>query len=400
MFKIIHTSFAPNYQKDDVLLSLKLMLGVLNKKNMATNISDRLSQMMNKKHVSFFSSGRSALYYALKAIKKSEKNEVILQAFTCVAVPNSIVWAGLKPVFVDADLHTYNINIEDLKKKINKKTLAIVVQHTFGIPAQMKEIVKIAKDNNFLVIEDCAHCLGTKHNSKFLGSLGDISILSFGRDKVLSSVFGGAVLVNNLEIAKKIKKECADLIKPPKRFVYKQLLYLIIYSISIYIYRLGLGKFLLWFSGKTGLLSKAVYPQECFLGKPEFINYTFDWRLKALLDNQLSKLSTFVNHRKKISKLYVEELNLNLPTTAYLRVPYKTRDKENFLKKASQNNIHLGNWYRSVVDPPKTNLLKINYKRCPNAEFLAKKTINLPTHINISENDAAIIIRYIKKQKQ
>ncbi|KXK11813.1 MAG: L-glutamine:2-deoxy-scyllo-inosose aminotransferase [Microgenomates bacterium OLB23] len=128
-----------------------------------------------------------------------EGDEVLLQGFTCVAVPNAVVWNGLKPVFVDVDDH-YNL-VDDLESYIGPNTKAIIVQHTFGIAANMKAIALAAKKHNLFIIEDCAHALGGMYASQPLGSFGDVSIVSFGRDKVVSSVFGGAALTKNKTVA-------------------------------------------------------------------------------------------------------------------------------------------------------------------------------------------------------
>ena len=118
-----------------------------------------------------------------------EGDEVLVQAFTCVAVPNSVLWAQATPVYADIDA-TLNIDPIDVEKKITNRTKAIIVQHTFGIPADMDALVALAKKHNILLIEDCAHSLGATYKGKKVGTFGDAAFFSFGRDKVVSSVFG------------------------------------------------------------------------------------------------------------------------------------------------------------------------------------------------------------------
>ena len=142
-------------------------------------------------------SGRSAIYTILKSVGIGQGDEVIIQAYTCNAVPNPILWTGAVPKYTDIDESTLNISIEDLEKKISIKTKAIILQHTLGRPGPIEETVKIAQKHNLLLIEDCAHSLGAEYKGKKLGTFGDLSIISFGREKVISSLAGGAILINN-----------------------------------------------------------------------------------------------------------------------------------------------------------------------------------------------------------
>ncbi|NMB92373.1 MAG: aminotransferase class I/II-fold pyridoxal phosphate-dependent enzyme [Parcubacteria group bacterium] len=93
----------------------------------------------------FFFKGRVALYAILKSLEIKPGDEIILPGFTCVVVPNAILYCGVKPIYVDIDENTFNINPNLIEEKINSKTKAIIVQHTFGIPAQMDKIIEIAK---------------------------------------------------------------------------------------------------------------------------------------------------------------------------------------------------------------------------------------------------------------
>ncbi len=96
----------------------------------------------------------------LNSLGLEKDSEVLLQAFTCNAAVNPIIWSGLKPVFVDVNEETFNMDAEDLRRKISSKSKAVMVQHTFGLPAYMDEILEICQQNNLILIEDCAHSLG------------------------------------------------------------------------------------------------------------------------------------------------------------------------------------------------------------------------------------------------
>ena len=158
------------------------------------------------KYAISFNSGRSAFLAILNSLELKNDDEILLQAFTCNAVPNPIIWAGLKPVYVDCDEKTFNIDIEDLKRKITQKSKVVIVQHTFGLPAEMDEILEICQKNNLILIEDCAHSLGAEYKGKKVGTFGKAAFFSFSRDKVISSVYGGMVATNDDEFGEKNKR--------------------------------------------------------------------------------------------------------------------------------------------------------------------------------------------------
>lgn len=395
--KPISISFAPNFQQDDVVLAIQLLCGFVPKHTQANatkNLKRGLSELFGDHTVSLFSSGRSALYYGLKALGLNEGDEVLVQAFTCVAVPNAVMWNGLQPVFVDID-NSYNIDCEDLEKKITPRTKAIIVQHTFGIPSRMEVINDIARKHNLYIVEDCAHGLGGTYQNKPLGSFGDVSIFSFGRDKVVSSVFGGAAISKNKKFAAALTSYEEKLEPSPWFFGFQQLFYLITYAISMPLYNLFLGKLLLQMARWFGLLSQAVYKREWDGQMPSFTHYAFPDKLTVLASHQLKKLPLFTDHRIKISSIYIKQLGLKFEPAPYLRMPFFVENKNQFLRDAKRAGLHLGNWYRGAVDPVGTNLGHLGYLPCPTAEKLSQHTINLPTHINISPNDAEKIVTFI-----
>ncbi|MFN6946977.1 MAG: DegT/DnrJ/EryC1/StrS family aminotransferase, partial [Cytophagaceae bacterium] len=108
----------------------------------------------------------------------SQGDEVILPGFTCIVVPNAIIYLGAKPVYVDINSETFNIDPQLIEENITEKTKAIIAQHTFGIPADMDKILHIANKHNLFVIEDSCHALGSKYKGKYVGSFGDAAFFS------------------------------------------------------------------------------------------------------------------------------------------------------------------------------------------------------------------------------
>jgi len=124
-------------------------------------------------------------------------DEVIVPVLTFVATVNPIKYVGATPVFVDVDIHTWNIDPAKIEENITKKTKAIIPVHLYGNPCNMDEITKIAYKHNLYVIEDATESLGAKHKGVHTGTLGDLGCFSFNGNKVITTGGGGMVIGNN-----------------------------------------------------------------------------------------------------------------------------------------------------------------------------------------------------------
>lgn len=164
----------------------------------------KLADFLKVKYAYAVTSGTTALHLALIATGIKIGDEVLVADFSFPATANVVVQVGAKPVFVDIDLKTLDMSVEDLKNKITPKSRAIMVVHAFGYPAKMAEISQIAKENNLVLIEDAACALGSKHLDKFCGNWSDAGCFSFHPRKVITTGEGGAVVTNSDEIAAKI----------------------------------------------------------------------------------------------------------------------------------------------------------------------------------------------------
>lgn len=151
-------------------------------------------------------SGTEALHLAIRALDLDPDDEVLAPAFTFIASAGAIALAGAKPAFCDIDPCLFNMDPEDLEKRITSKTRAVVVVHLFGHPAPMDEIMEIARKHNLVVIEDCAQATGAEYKGKKVGTMGDFGCFSFFPSKNLGGVGdGGMVLANTPERIEKIQ---------------------------------------------------------------------------------------------------------------------------------------------------------------------------------------------------
>lgn len=347
MFKPILIGISPNTERGDVWLTLKLLCQPWRwQTGLALGrLATQIKKYFGFKHCYLVNAGRTALYLAVKSLNLKDGEEVIHLDFTCSVVPEAIKRAGGIPVAV-ADL---------TKPKITHRTKALIAQHTFGVPDDLAKLQTICRQYKLTLIEDCAHSLGAKYRGRPVGSFGDLTILSFGRDKVISSVFGGALLS---------KKPIAlpELIRPGKVWIFKQLLHPLLMAVAVPSYFYG-GKGLIWLARKLNLITLPL--------KNLPINLLPN-ALAELALYQWRKLEKLNRHRQTLARFYAVSLKQKFdPQGIYLRYPLAVKDPLQLIKAAKAKQMLLGNWY----------------------DF---KIINLPTHIKINLADARRVIKFIK----
>ncbi len=171
--------------------------------NFVQLLEKQLKDFFRVKNILLVSNGTLALQIALKVLDIS--GEVITTPFTFAATTNAILWEGLKPVFADIDPYTFNLNPEDIEKKITPQTSAIMAVHTYGNPCYVEEIQKIAEDNDLFLIYDAAHAFNVEYEHSSVLDYGDISTLSFHATKAFNTIEGGAMAVKNNRINENIR---------------------------------------------------------------------------------------------------------------------------------------------------------------------------------------------------
>lgn len=406
-------SLSPNAQTDDLGLARLLIVHPQQYQSgpALAELTVELQRYFSHGKTYLTNSGRSALYVAIKSLQLNSTDEVLMQAYTCNAVPNPVLWAGATPRYVDIDQETLNMSVEHLESQITKHSKVIIVQHTFGYPAPMEKIMDIARRHNVIVIEDCAHALGARIQNTTVGNYGDMAIFSFGRDKIISSVYGGCLLVNSPHLIDAVEAEYNTLRFPSLRWTLQQLVHPLIFSVGLrFYYVAGLGKMVLEVMKRLHIISRAVTDAEKQAKKPYYFPARLPNALAALAVQQLKKLPAFQKHRTALAQYYATHLNnpaiQNVQTLrkndvvvepAYLRYTILVEHPINLIQHAKNQGIMLGDWYNSAITPPGTNEQAVGYRAgsCPVAEKTAKHTVNLPTHINISTHDAEHIVRVI-----
>ena len=218
--KVLHEPYLDFNDEKEVLRSVRSTF-VSTVGRHVVDLENQLKKFLKSKYVLCLNSGTSALHISLKLLGANEKTEIMMPSLTYVASANSVIYNKADPYFIDVNEYDYGLNPETiineikknfikkgnalLNKKTKKKLIAIMPVHVFGIPSNMKEIMKIAKKYGLAVIEDAADSLGSRYKNKLTGTFGKIGVLSFNGNKTITSGSGGAIITNEKKIYLKAK---------------------------------------------------------------------------------------------------------------------------------------------------------------------------------------------------
>ena len=188
-----------------------------------------LSNYLNARSVVSLNSGTAALHLALRALNVQKGDVVICQSFTFAASAFPILYCNAEPVFIDSESETWNMDpdlllmaIKDQKAK-GKKIAAIIIVHLYGMPAKMKEILAIASQYQIPIIEDAAEALGSKYENRACGNIGNIGVLSFNGNKIITTSGGGALVSNDELIIQKVRHVSAQAKEPAPYYLHKEM---------------------------------------------------------------------------------------------------------------------------------------------------------------------------------
>jgi len=358
----------------------------------------------NQHQVFLYWKGRVALYAILKAMGVQKDDEIILPAFTCVVVPNAILYLGAKPIYVDISPENYNINIDLLEKTITTRTKVIIWQNTFGLSSNIEQMIQIAKRHNLFSIEDCTHGFSGYYNGNPNGSYCDAAFYSTQWNKPFSTGIGGFLVVNNQELINKVEQLEGKKIKPSlmDKTILAFLLFFNRYFVNRYtywtmikFYRFLSKNNLIIGSNQGGELSGVKIPKDYFKDISS-VQVNAGIRQLKQLDkvNKLRKNNAleYTQFLKDQNKTFVSE-NL-FDNHLFLKYPLLVKDRELFFRLAEREKISLGDWFLSPLHPIKGNLelWEFNLELFSYGSSIAKKIVNLPTDIE----DNSKVMKFLK----
>jgi perosamine synthetase len=374
------------YPPAETKLSKKALLQTF--RGEAPEFSKALSSYLGVQQCILGSSGRGLLAELLKSLNKKNpgKNEVLIPGYTCYSVAASVVNAGLKLRLYDLDPATFAPEIKSLEENLGKNTLAVLVQHLFGIPVQMDDIKDLSSRMGVWLIEDAAQGLGGSIAGRLLGTTGDFGLFSFGRGKPLPLGSGGALTGKNMDIL----EEIAPTTETSKGFL-QTIKAAVVQVLSRPVFY-GILEQLPLSLGQTEF-------------NPDFGSSQMPPYVNTLGSLSLHGLSRLNENRRAVAKVYSKLLADIAVTLPELGIPVYTR----FPVMAGINEItpelkRLG--IRRMY--PKTIADELRIKpylagqavSLPGASLIADKLITLPTHMGISTGLAQSIALKVKETYQ
>ncbi len=347
------------------------------------------AKKFNSKFAISFSDGTSAMHAALEAMDIGYGDEVIVPPLTMSSTTIAVIHSNAKPVFADVDLKTFQINPDDIEKKITKKTKAIITVALYGLSPDLDRIKKIARKYKLKIIEDNAECFMGLYKKKIVGTFGDCATFSFQNSKHITCGKGGILITNNTSLAKKIKT---------------------IQSLGYSFVNTKNKKI------NKGILQNPKFERHSNLGW----NYRLPELCAAVALAQIENLKYFVTQRRKIAKLYEKvskKFKWFVPQcvpgnckssywtwAAYSKKKIDWEEFRNYYKKIGGDGIY-GSWKLAYDEPfyKKQNLnkrqflFKLNKKNsCLNAEYLQPRLFQFKTNymdIEIAKKQSIVLFK-------
>ncbi|MFH1460436.1 MAG: DegT/DnrJ/EryC1/StrS family aminotransferase [Candidatus Omnitrophota bacterium] len=357
-----------------------LRSGWLTKGPQTKTLEEKFTKFVKAKYAIGTNSGTSALHLALSCLDLKKGDEIIVSPLTFVSAINSIIHCNCKPVFVDVDPLTLNIDPEQIESKINMRTKCIMPVHLYGQACVMNKILRIAKKNKIFVISDAAHALETVYNRKKIGSIGDITCFSFHPAKNITSGEGGMLVTNNKKFAQKAQMLSLHGIDKSTWTRYTQ------------------DRFQHWTTIAPGF------------------KYHMTDLQAAIGLAQLEKIKKFWQKRKKYTKMYLSAFkdipqirvitkmsslkNKNAYHLFIIQIDTKMLkiNRDYILNALLAENIGVGVHYRAIhLHSFYKNHFSFKKGMLPQAEYAAERIITLPLYPKMKQSDISDVIDAVSK---
>lgn len=364
---------------------------------------------VNTQHAVSFGAGRMALYAILEALDIGAGDEVIIPAFTCVVVPNAIIYRGARPIYVDIEPRTFNSDISKVESAISPRTKALYAQHTFGVPCNLDGLRALGRRYELPVIEDGAHALGGNMGGYPMGSLTEVAFFTTDHSKVMNTHLGGMVTVNDADLAKRlqaIQQRTPFLSLEQKRRLLRTFLLEYLYfapmfhwlgrTIHILLNKIG---FMFYFLDELKTTLPTEYPYPCRLSSEQ----------ARLGLSQLSVLQKNLAHRQKIATWLEQNIGWyglseqEIQNYAWLRYSFLVKNREAFIERF-RHRFDLDVWFTSIVGGREIDLAAVGYQEgsCPTAEWVTKHIVNFPTHprvpLEMIQKEVGRNLNWLKEQ--
>ena len=359
------------------------------------------ARLTGVRYASSFSAGRIGLYGILKAIGIGPGDEVLMQVPTHIVVPNAVRYLGASPVYVDCCRSDYNIDIKHAERLVSPATKVLILQHTFGVPADITAAQDLAKRHNLTLIEDCVHALGATYKGQPVGSFGHAAFFSTEETKIISTTMGGMVVTDDPDLAAKMhafKQSCPV---PNLSQSYLYILKIVVYHILTEPHLHRFARTLYDLLGRRHPLPKPTDQDELAGRRPALYEQRLSHAQALIGLRQLNRLKDNLAHRRHMAELYcqgLEKVGFQLTEVSpenepsWVRYPVWVKNRLQTEKILAPYTV-VGTWFTSVLEEAISPEVA-DYKAgdCPIAEEAARQLLNLPTHQCVKKDDVERIV--------
>jgi len=385
--KLISNQISPHFLLPDALHAVKQI--VVGKKD----ISIPLKQNLQTENVRFFNSARTALAEIVRIVGPALKDEkkIGIPAFSCAVMATPFLTAGREICWIDTDKHG-NISFADFEKKSNQLGM-VLVPDIFGQTSCLEEIFTVAKEKRIFIIADGAHSFDTSTKNCHA------KILSFGREKDVSCISGGALLWPNTSPFS-VQFDGIDLPLPSQSWTIRHLIQPIIFSLTLPWWNIG-GKYIAAIFNKSKILPRAVTASERE-GKEDFPQTKMPPEIQHVLLRSLRKRTDDLSRRSLMAHMWEIELKKLFPNATItipdnnFRVILTGVNREVIVSKAKKIGFHLNEWDGEPIAPFGVQLEKFGYHQgqCPHAEDFTRHYVTFPTNKRTTEKDVKRFAQY------
>jgi dTDP-4-amino-4,6-dideoxygalactose transaminase len=335
--------------------------------------------------------GRVAMAAILRGLGVRAGDDVLIQAFTCIAVPEAVMSLGARPRYVDVESGLPNMDPADLARKIRPDTRAFVIQHSFGLPADVTRLAQVSNEAGIPMIEDCAHTIASRVNGEPVGSFGKAAFYSYEASKPVFVGIGGSAISNDEALSAALRANRGEY-GEPSRVTQLQLAAMfaahkIAYRPSTYWTVRGLFRALVSAGVIKGNYNKVADES----GPAEDFSRRMGSVQARMLEKALRRLEAQTRHRKWVANEYRTRIradgvsHLRVPEgvePVYGRYPMLVEDKPRWIENAKPARVELADFYSTPIHPLSgDDLRRVGYEpgSCPNAEWISQRIVSLPT---------------------
>jgi perosamine synthetase len=356
------------------------------------------------RHGISFAAARVGFYGLLGALGVGDGDEVLIQAPTHAVVVNAIRYRRAVPVFVDCEPLTCNIDLDAAERLLTRRSRVLVLQHTFGVPADLDRALELAERHALVVLEDCVHSLGSTYRGRPVGSFGRAAFFSSEETKTISTTQGGMVVTDDDALAHELyafqRREC---VSSPARTVRTYLLKFAAYWALTQPDVHHAVRRVYERSGEHNPFPRPANDEERRGLRPGGYERRLSNAQARLGVRALRHLDANVGHRRRIAQIYASRLPHGGGLTggdarmnpSYVRYPVVVRDRGEALT-ALEHHVTGDVWFdQPVQGAVALDLFDFPRGACPCAEYLAEHLVNLPTHQRVRPDDAELLAELV-----